>query len=797
MLAFVFPFIWPIGTTVRIERTPWITYLLISINVVVFYMCGFHPETVIAKLALHPGGPLYQYVSYAMVHEGSRVGLIHVVINMYFLWIFGSVLENKIKWWRMIPLYILAAVAGGLMHQLFNRGESLYGASAAVYGVIGAYMILYPYSSVRCFFTLLVVVVPIIVKITNVMASFFIFIYWLVMFLVWFMLNYFKFQDDIVSISFSSHVGGLLCGSVLALLFYGFYAFTPEAEEAAAEELELERELTLQLHDHGLVPSAVGRGKGSGDENDAPGTPEWVLVREHLIMGRPLEARQAFIRAIRAGGNVCLPPSAQMELFHAMNKLGTRELATEALELLLRIHPRAENAPQAKMEMARILIDEGRDTPRAAQYIQDYLDTQPPMDLEREAIALRKRIQEQTSAKPKGTTAVFGADEDEKPPDSGVMALDDMEPIAQVLLGEDTQERLRRTSQLFGSPDDSVADLPPAIDPMDLRPKDSPTPSPLADVFISLDTFEEFDRTQLAANQDEEQPSEPPPEESKPSGPVTPHAAEKGKAKAWKSRGATRGADLSASRTNRRKRRQWRGSGDWTPDPDGRFAVIHAPGGRIELSIVMGCVGPLLGMNPESVNHALRRRHGIFREDMNLKDAKHLAKEMLQHGQSVMLVEQGRKTAFQEPVDILTCRDQGSDVQFGSATEIVACKWEDVACMGAGVVSLAPGSPGRTVIDLFLAPSRARLRLWENSFLKMEPGEPNKTMTFGELAARLAPKAEHAIRTGTLEWWLQSGEERPDALFHSLVEYENYLRWHLMAYYAPGRLVATGGNDKK
>ena len=119
---------------------------------------------------------------------------------------------------------------------------------------------------------------------------------------------------------------------------------------------------------------------------------------------------------------------------------------------------------------------------------------------------------------------------------------------------------------------------------------------------------------------------------------------------------------------------------------------------------------------------------------------------------------------------------------------LIRIAWEDVVCVGAGMVHLSPDSPPRALIDLFVAQAGHHLRIWENSFA-FGPAASSQHR-FVELAHALADLAPHAILTRAMQTWLNANEPHPAADFASLIEYENALEWHLLAYFAPRMEVA-------
>jgi membrane associated rhomboid family serine protease len=144
----------PIGDDNRERRgTAWMTWLLIAANVLVFiFVQGFGgDETATRIFALVPayllaGGGLLTPVTSMFLHGG----LMHLAGNMLFLGVFGDNVECRIGRGRYLLLYFCSGILGALAHVAASAvsGSGLYtpllGASGAISGVLGAYLVLFP-----------------------------------------------------------------------------------------------------------------------------------------------------------------------------------------------------------------------------------------------------------------------------------------------------------------------------------------------------------------------------------------------------------------------------------------------------------------------------------------------------------------------------------------------------------------------------------------------------------------------------------------------------------------------------
>ncbi len=136
-------------------------------------------------------------------------GLLHFAGNMMFLWVFGDNIEDRLGHVKYLLFYLLAGVAATLSQLGVDPHSQvpLVGASGAISGVMGAYLLLYPYNRVKAlvvFFFITVVQLP---------AMYFLGF--------WFLLQVINGLGALglsaqVNVAFFAHIGGFLAGGVLA-----------------------------------------------------------------------------------------------------------------------------------------------------------------------------------------------------------------------------------------------------------------------------------------------------------------------------------------------------------------------------------------------------------------------------------------------------------------------------------------------------------------------------------------------------------------------------------------------------
>jgi len=140
-------------------------------------------------------------------------GWLHIIGNMWFLWIFGDNVEDVLGHGKYLLFYLLCGFAAGLTQSFFNPGSRLpmVGASGAIAGVMGAYLVKFPHSRIVTF--VLVFVFFTTVEVPAVL-----------MLLYWFFIQLFSGLDTIGYSHLSqggtawfAHVGGFLAGMLLVV----------------------------------------------------------------------------------------------------------------------------------------------------------------------------------------------------------------------------------------------------------------------------------------------------------------------------------------------------------------------------------------------------------------------------------------------------------------------------------------------------------------------------------------------------------------------------------------------------
>jgi membrane associated rhomboid family serine protease len=207
----------PIGDDNTGRRiTPVVTYMLIALNVLFFLVEMSGGEAFIQRWAFvprrflaDPAGDLATLFTAMFMHAGWM----HLIGNMLYLWIFGDNVEDRFGHARFLIFYLVCGLAATFAQLAFSADSAIpnLGASGAVAGVLGAYLLLYPRGQVRVMMGRGVVPAPALVVIG-----------------LWFVLQLFSGIGSVASnvdegggVAYMAHVGGFVAGFLLTFALRG------------------------------------------------------------------------------------------------------------------------------------------------------------------------------------------------------------------------------------------------------------------------------------------------------------------------------------------------------------------------------------------------------------------------------------------------------------------------------------------------------------------------------------------------------------------------------------------------
>jgi membrane associated rhomboid family serine protease len=214
----------PLRDNIPSSRPPYLNYSLIAVNALAFFLelsTGPHLQNFIQAFGFVPGrfvsllGHLPQALPVMFIPLVTSIflhgGWLHLIGNMWFLYIFGDNVEDILGHGRYLLLYLVSGVGANLIYLIFSPFSlmPLVGASGAVAGVMGAYFFLFPGARV-------LTLVPIFFFITVLELPAYIFLgFW---FLMQFLFGAFSGvgpQAGTGGVAWWAHVGGFLLGILL------------------------------------------------------------------------------------------------------------------------------------------------------------------------------------------------------------------------------------------------------------------------------------------------------------------------------------------------------------------------------------------------------------------------------------------------------------------------------------------------------------------------------------------------------------------------------------------------------
>src|SRR3972149_9981102 len=131
------------------RSVPVVTYALISLNVLVFFLETSLGEAFIQQWSVVPArflaNPTAEFIT-IFSSMFMQCGLVHLGGNMLYLWIFGDNVEDRLGHGKYLVFYLLCGLAATFAQLAFSMGSNIpnLGASGAIAGVLGAYLVMFP-----------------------------------------------------------------------------------------------------------------------------------------------------------------------------------------------------------------------------------------------------------------------------------------------------------------------------------------------------------------------------------------------------------------------------------------------------------------------------------------------------------------------------------------------------------------------------------------------------------------------------------------------------------------------------
>jgi membrane associated rhomboid family serine protease len=207
----------PLRDVIPSRTTPYITITIIVLNALAWlFEVSLDPETLNRFLTVYGVVPAYFSAPTLITSMFLHGSWMHIIGNMWYLWIFGDNVEDRLGHGRFIIFYLLCGIAAALGQVFMDPSSTLptIGASGAIAGVMGAYFVLYPQSRVLTLVTL-IIFWEVIELPAYVLLGF------------WFLLQLFSAGSIAVTasshgsggVAFAAHVAGFLVGMAGVFVF--------------------------------------------------------------------------------------------------------------------------------------------------------------------------------------------------------------------------------------------------------------------------------------------------------------------------------------------------------------------------------------------------------------------------------------------------------------------------------------------------------------------------------------------------------------------------------------------------
>lgn len=354
----------PIQTSIQPRRTPLMNYALIAINCALFLASywphrtpfGIEPLREWAQpFMLFPERPyLWQFVSYAFLH-GSFA---HIFGNMFFLYIFGNNVNDRLGHIGYLCFYLAGAVFAGLGHAVLHTNPVL-GASGAVAAVTGAYLVLFPHTYITVLYFFYVV------------GTFEIKAIYLILIKLIFIDNVLQKHLSTANIAFDAHLAGYAFGILVAMVLLAVRLLDSDYEDLwGTLRLWLRRRFGMLAPSGSAEPRKPVDAKvvNSGQENLVfelrTKIADALAVRDMSLAGR------LYRQLVGLDAKQVLPRQHQLDLANFLMSDGQWELSAQAYQRFLSAYENYEYIEQIYL-MLGLIYGRYLNNPAAAlQYLR-------------------------------------------------------------------------------------------------------------------------------------------------------------------------------------------------------------------------------------------------------------------------------------------------------------------------------------------------------------------------------------------------------------------------------------------
>ncbi len=349
-----------------------VTYALLVLNVVAFLAQQIITKNlpsptdgdVVRLFMLEPGNSgWWTWLTYAFLHGG----VMHLLGNMLFFWVFGQAVEDRIGHVGFSAFYLVGAIATGLGHALF-RDNPVVGASGAVACCTGAYLVMFPRAGIKVllFFILIgIFVLPAWVFIALAIAK-----------------DLFLFGTGSGRIAVEAHLAGYAYGFAVGfvLIATGLVHREPYDLFTPINQKRRRGQIRNAVRSAGL-DSPMAAKPDRAAKRDRKQTPEEAAAQltqgiERALGDRRFGSVASMYRRLTSEHAEHAPTfdrDTQLDLANALYQKSEHELAAQAYQGFIDAHGSDAEAPMVRVLLARILIADGGDRKHAESLLREAL----------------------------------------------------------------------------------------------------------------------------------------------------------------------------------------------------------------------------------------------------------------------------------------------------------------------------------------------------------------------------------------------------------------------------------------
>ena len=366
----------PIGDEPNEHRFAWVNYALLGANVLVFLIyqgagSGASYDASIRRHAYVPADPSFTTAFTSMFLHGSWM---HLIGNMLYLWVFGDNVEARLGHLGYLAAYLATGLAAGMVHGMVDPASAVpsLGASGAISGVQGLYLVAFPHNRVKMLFFFFYIIRVVLVP------ALWVILFW---FFVQVLIPFLTDKSLIGGVAHGAHLGGFLAGVVLCFVLRPFFG-PRSGDERVRDRLDPRR------GEHAPGPSAPAPGGRRGEPwlRGAPPAPgnapsaartAWPTADPGGLWrsGRAEDATRALLADLRGGRRPGVTERDYIEMALWLERNGRYDDALDAFKGFLETYPSGRGAPLAALGAGLVLVRHRGDREAAKPWLEEALSS--------------------------------------------------------------------------------------------------------------------------------------------------------------------------------------------------------------------------------------------------------------------------------------------------------------------------------------------------------------------------------------------------------------------------------------